>query len=41
MDPENVIWDKNGNRRGCKVCTRIRALARYYEMKERESDGSM
>lgn len=28
--PENVRWDENGNRRGCIVCHRARALARYY-----------
>ena len=27
---ENCRWDDDGNRRGCIVCHRSRALARYY-----------
>lgn len=32
-DPENVRWDAQGQRRGCKVCHRERALARYHRRK--------
>lgn len=30
-DPANVRWDGNGCRRGCLICHRERALARYHE----------
>lgn len=33
--PENVLWDPKGQRRGCAVCSRERALARYHRGKER------
>lgn len=33
-NPENVRWDRLGQRRGCAVCHRERALARYYRKKE-------
>lgn len=32
-DPANVRWDQYGQRRGCIVCHRERALARYYRRK--------
>lgn len=36
-DPENCVWDKQGRRRGCKMCHRERALASYY--RRRQTDG--
>lgn len=33
-DPNNVRWDAQGNRRGCKPCKQESALRHYHEHKE-------
>lgn len=32
-NPDNVRWDSEGNRRGCIVCHREKALARHHRIK--------
>jgi hypothetical protein len=34
-DPMNVNWDRQGRRRGCKVCNQEKALAHYYANHEK------
>lgn len=34
-DPESTIWDKDGNRRGCKRCSLDRAKERYHARNRR------
>jgi hypothetical protein len=33
---DNCTWDKQGRRRGCKLCKRIDALAAFYAKKGRQ-----
>lgn len=34
--PENILWDDEGRRRGCRVCPSGQGLHRYYRSKELE-----